>query len=329
MKHIKEILGESVSLFPVSSRDFGSKLPLFMTELYSFSKVVFMQQTLFLFEPKEQGVKSMSQLLKHQELIEEKLLCKTALVLEELEAFQRKRLIEKKAQFIIPGRQIFLPFWLVDLKETFIQKRKKRVSISPAAQMILIWYILDRERKIDFSHANLQDLANDFGYSAMTITKASTELVEHGLCTLKSDGKHKFMQFSAEKLELWHLAEPHLVNPVLKTIYVDQLPNGIGRIASNFSALSEYSEMNPSRQKFYAIDKSIFYQLEKEGAFRESNETEGEYCLEVWKYNPSKFCEILSNAAFAVDPLSLYLSMKGNPNERADFAVENLLNHIW
>jgi hypothetical protein len=39
--------------------------------------------------------------------------------------------------------------------------------------------------------------------------------------------------------------------------------------------------------------------------------------------------EIVHNDEFAVDPLSLYLSMKGNPDERAEYAFENLIDHIW
>jgi hypothetical protein len=111
-----------------------------------------MNHSLILFEPKQQDELSILQLSKHQTLIEEMLHCKSAVVLQEIESFQRKRLIEKRVQFIVPNKQIFLPFWLIDLKEGYATKRQKKDSLSPSAQMILIWYLLDKQRKIDFEN---------------------------------------------------------------------------------------------------------------------------------------------------------------------------------
>lgn len=328
-QYIEEILGESITILSVKPKEIGSVLPFYMTEMYSFCKLQMKHNSLLIFEPKHKDDFSILRLSKHQELIEEKLHCKSAVVLQEIESFQRKRLIEKRVQFIVPNKQIFLPFWLIDLKEGYATKRQKKDSLSPSAQMILIWYLLDKQRKIDFENSSLKDLANHFNYSAMTITKAADELVSHDLCTIRENGKEKFIHFQQNKQELWHKAESYLINPVLKTIFVDHLPNRISRILSNFSALSEYSEMNPSSQRYYAIDKTVFYGLEKTGEFKNSNEREGKFCLEVWKYNPEKFMEIVNNDDFAVDPLSLYLSMKGNPDERTGYAFENLIDHIW
>lgn len=328
-QYIEEILGESIKLLSVKLNDLESVLPLYITEMYSFCKVVMRTNTLLIFEPKQKDDISILQLSKHQELIEEKLHCKSAVVLNEMESFQRKRLIEKRVQFIVPNKQIFLPFWLIDLKEGFLTKRQKKDSLSPSAQMVLIWYLLDKQRKIDFENSSLKDLANHFGYSAMTITKAAVELVSLDLCRLSENGKEKFIHFQQEKQALWDSAKPYLINPVLKSIYVDHLPKSVGQILSNFSALSVYSEMNPSGQQYYAIDKKVYYGLEKTGEFKNSNDREAKYCIEVWKYNPGKFMQIVHNDDFAVDPLSLYISMKENKDERTEFALENLLDQLW
>lgn len=328
-QYIEEILGDSITILNATSKEIGSVLPFYMTEMYSFCRVQLMNHALLLFEPKQQDELSILQLSKHQELIEEKLHCKSAVVLQEIERFQRQRLIEKRVQFIIPEKQMFLPFWLIDIKEDFPTKREKKETLSPSSQMILLWYLLDHNTKIDFSTKSFKELALHFDYSAMTITKTADELLSHGLCELVENGKEKFIHFNQVKQELWHEAEPYLVDPVLKTIYIDELPNGIGHVKSNQSALSEYTEMNPSSQKYYAIDKTVYYGLKKTGAFKESNEREGKYCIEVWKYNPDIFMEIVHNDDFAVDPLSLYLSLKNSPDERTEYALENLINHIW
>jgi len=328
-QYIEEILGDSIKILNVPSKELGAVLPFFMIEMYSFCKMQLMNNSVLLFEPKQQNELSILQLSKHQELIEEKLHCKSAVVLQEIESFQRKRLIEKRVQFIVPGKQLFLPFSFIDLKEDFSMKREKRETLSPSSQMILLWYLLDHNTKIDFRNKSFKELAFLFDYSAMTITKTADELLSHGLCELVENGKEKFIYFNLEKHNLWNDAQPYLVDPVLKTFFVDELPNSIGRVKSNQSALAEYTEMNPSRQKYYAIDKTVYYGLKNTGAFKESNKREGNYCIEVWKYNPNLFMEILPTDEFAVDPLSLYLNLKNNPDERTDYALENLIDHIW
>jgi hypothetical protein len=328
-EYIEEVLGNAIIFRKVKPNELGALLPYYMTEMYSFFRVDLMNQQLFLFQPNNQEELSILQLVKHQELIEEKLNAKSAVILSHVESFQRKRLIEKRVQFIIPGKQLFLPFLLIDLKEGFAPKRQKRESLSPSAQMMLIWYLLDKNRKIDFDSTSLKELANFFGYSAMTLSNAANELLVYGLSALVEQGKEKFIQFQHDKQDLWHRAESHLLSPVLKTIYVDHFPNEIGRIKSNFSALSEYTEMNPSTQMYYAIDKTVFYGLEKNGKFKNANPYEGKYCIEVWKYDPNKLTEIVDNDEFSVDPLSLYLSLKESPDERTEYALEHLLNYIW
>jgi DNA-binding MarR family transcriptional regulator len=328
-EYIEEVFGGTVSFLPVHSNELGSHLPYYMIEMYSFYKINMMNQSLILFQPKQEDEISILQLSKHQELIENKLYCKSAVVVNEIESFQRKRLIEKRVQFIIPGKQMYLPFWLIDLNEKFGKKKQKKETISPSAQVLIIWYLLDKNDRFDFMHQSLKEIAVQFGYSAMTISKAVEELNAHHLCDIIEMGKEKFIRFMHNKQELWNLSEPLLVNPILKTVYTDEIPNPFHGIHAGFTALSEYTEMNPSRHVNYAIDKTIYYGLEKSGQLKNLNEKEGNYCLEVWKYDPTKFSEIVHTDEFTVDPISLYLSMKDNKDERTEYALENLINHLW
>lgn len=131
---------------------------------------------------------------------------------------------------------------------------------------------------------------------------------------------------------MWHDLEKRnlLVSPVLKRVYVDEKPADLVMLRSNESALTEFSDMNPSRQEFYAIEKIVFYGLQKNKVLVNFNENEGQYCLEVWKYNPLTLIGEMPDNRMIVDPLSLYLSLKDSYDERIQMALEQIIEKfIW
>jgi hypothetical protein len=100
-------------------------------------------------------------------------------------------------------------------------------------------------------------------------------------------------------------------------------------LQSNISALAGYSDINPDRQMYYAIEKTIFYGLQKSDALLNLNEYEGKYCIEVWKYDPEKLAKEITKEN-NVDPLSLYLSLKDSQDERIEMALEQIIKkYVW
>jgi hypothetical protein len=98
----------------------------------------------------------------------------------------------------------------------------------------------------------------------------------------------------------------------------------------NASALPEYTDLNPSRQEYLAIEKTVFYGLQKSNALVNPNDYEGRYALEVWKYNPMVLVDELPNDRPVVDPLSLYLSVKDSTDERIEMVLDKILEKfIW
>jgi len=88
--------------------------------------------------------------------------------------------------------------------------------------------------------------------------------------------------------------------------------------------------MNPSRQEFFAIDRKAFYDLQKNNKLSNANKSEGNYCLEVWKYDPLNLIGGMPNEKIAVDPLSLSLCLKNDHNERIQDALEQIIKkYIW
>ncbi len=159
----------------------------------------------------------------------------------------------------------------------------------------------------------------------MSISKAVDNLQALGLITIAGE-KEKYIQFNYEKVKLWEkIEENDFWNyPVFKRVYIDELPANIKTWDCNTSALPEYSDMNLSRQNYVAIGRTEYNRLNKQNLLRNANPTEGNYCLEIWKYNPGVLADTAIFTEQTVDPLSLYLTLKSTPDERIEMALEQI-----
>jgi DNA-binding transcriptional ArsR family regulator len=226
-----------------------------------------------------------------------------------------------------------MPDLLIDLRENFVhpKTRQKNETLLPSAQFLLIYHIIHRNQQWKLEEHPFKEIAQKLGYTPMAITNAIDNLKNHELIDVEGE-KEKFIRFRYDRHELWNIAHQQklLVNPVIKTVYVDEKPKDLFLLQSNASALPEYTDLNPSRQEYFAIEKTVFYGLQKSNALANLNEYEGRYALEVWKYNPLTLVDELPNDMAVVDPLSLYLSVKDSRDERIEMALAQILEKfIW
>lgn len=90
------------------------------------------------------GVKSdftTGRLKKYLDTIGAKLDTKGIAVIAQLEAHKRIRLIEKRIPFIIPGKQMYLPDLLIDLKEIGNKPKGLPATMRPATQFFLMYHL--------------------------------------------------------------------------------------------------------------------------------------------------------------------------------------------
>lgn len=326
-EYIKSILGTEIAMEKIGGSQLNS-IPFFIKEGYTFYRATFYGHEFILVKAKKEMPSTTLQIEKQFQQIKNKFKKKVILVAENITAINRKRLIEKSISFIVPGKQLFLPGLLIDLKEDFriADRKQHKKKLLPSAQFILLYKILHRKEQIE--QKNFKELAERFGYTQMAITKAIENLKNYDLCRVEG-GKEKNIYFDREIPELWRDALSLLVNPVLKTVYVDEIPRKPFLFMSNASALPEYSNMSPGRQEYYAIEKHLFYSLQKTDHWKNLNDEEGAYCLEIWKYDPAKLAEGITDDK-NVDPLSLYLSLKDTQDERIEMALDNIIEkYIW
>jgi DNA-binding MarR family transcriptional regulator len=332
IQYINETLGTNAIATPIQKDGLG-KLPMFINEAYKLYNTILLNNELLLVELRNNEELSILQTEKHLQLIKTVFEKKVVLVIENLATYNRKRLIEKGINFIVAGKQLFLPELLIDLKESYTNPRakQKREKLLPSAQFLLIYHIIHRNKEWKLEEHSFKEIAQELDYTPMAITNAIDNLKYHDIVDVQGE-KEKYIRFRLERGELWRTVEQQnlLVNPVLKTVFVDEMPKDVFMLQTNASAMPEYSNLNPSTQQYYAIEKTAFYGLQKSNVLINPNDHEGRYALEVWKYNPLTLVDELPNDMPVVDPLSLYLSLKDSQDERIEMALEQIIEeYIW
>jgi hypothetical protein len=326
LKYLNEVLGINVTANPIAKSNQG-QLPMYLIEIFNLYNINLFNKDVVFAELKNEEGLSILQIEKQLQQIHKQLNKIVVIVLENIKAYNRKRLIEKQINFIVPGKQMYLPDLLIDLRESYPRDNAQKETLIPSAQLLIIYQILSDDLNWKIQEHPFKDIAQKFGYTPMTITKAINNLKSHSLIDVIG-AKEKFIRFRYDKKALWEkLKKDNLfVNPVIKTVYVDEKPKGLSLLKSNISALSTFTDLNPSNQAYYAIEKDEFYRLQKSNQLVNQNPSEGKYALEIWKYKP---LSIISNMT-VVDPLSICLSMQDKSDERIEMALDQVLKrYIW
>jgi len=329
--YLKEVLGQEIKLNPVPNQVLGN-LPVYINATYVFMQGSLYQRHVVFAIPKALDSLSILQTEKQFALLKGNLGL-IVLCMPQIATYNRKRLIEKGVNFIVPGKQLFLPDLLIDLRESDLGEntRRKAPALLPSAQFLVIYHLIHKEKKWRLEEQPFKAIAEKTGYTATAITKAIDNLKYEEIVDVSGE-KEKYIRFRLERSELWHdlLRRKLLINPVLKKVYIDEKPHKPFMLMAGASALPEYSDMNPSRQVNYATDRTTFYELQESGRLVNLNEQEGKFGLEVWKYDPLQLVGELPNDRPVVDPLSLYLSLQGHTDERIEMALEQIIEqHIW
>ncbi|NOQ24357.1 MAG: MarR family transcriptional regulator [Bacteroidales bacterium] len=328
--YIKEIVGFEIIVQEVSNA-LNSKLPLYLKEEYKWYHAILEQRDCLFAVIDDANYAGISQTGKHFEKIKNITGMPVIAVFNNLEAYNRKRFIEKKIAFVVPGKQLYIPELIIDLKEYSNTVKKKTSTISPVAQQLLLLFLLDKQNTLHIEEKTFKDLAALLETNPMGVTRAVESLKNHDLIEVMGE-KEKKLRFLLDRLNLWKtaLTQNIFINPVMRQIYIDELPQNIKLLRCYDNALTEYTDINPVRQEYYAIEKNMYQAFKKTNALINENKYEGRYCIEVWKYNPSTIIKLLFEDAQVVDPLSLFLCYKDTHDERIEMAMEQIEKEfIW
>ena len=317
-KYLTEILGFPVRIEPLPLQE-KTGLPFFIKRIYSFYKTNLLGHEIIFLEKRNDEKLTVDQLYKHGKMAEQAFNQPVVFVLPFIEAFNRKRLIKKRVAFVVPNKQLFIPHLLIDLREFRQFNSKRRDKLLPAAQCLLFYHLL----KENLQSFNFKTIAEKLGYTQMTVTRVAKVLEENKLIVIEGN-KGKRINFDKDKKVLWQKALPFLQNPIKKVYFLENLPKTDSVYQSYFSALAYYTNLAEGSKKFFAVSQKDFQRLVGKKQIQIVSSSEAEFYLEIWKYPPG----ILANDRI-VDPLSLYLTLKDEEDERIQKALDNLLEQVW
>lgn len=309
MEYIEQVLDIKTEYKDWEDR---KKIPYFLTDRYSFKKVK-LDKTNCLFMYIKGKMEDIVSVKKHVQKLAEVVNIPVVLVLNECLPRQRESLIKARIPFVMEGMQIFLPFMGVALQEKFSKRRLIPSKISPAAQVLFLYFLYSGKEEISFS-----ELSNHISYSLMTISRATKQLEDAGITKSHKRGVSKFVTSEFHGKELFTVAEKFLISPVKKKMYIERKDLKDEFLKAGVSALSEYSMLSPSKIETYAT-------LHFHGSSYDfMTDIDKEIQLEIWHYDPKLF-----GMKGKIDALSLYLSLKDNADERIQISLTEMMEAFW
>ena len=316
--YINKVTGFDVKELPYLA-DAIKRLPLFIREGYGFTLCEFYNHRVVFVEPGSSGNVTPGNLQKHIPKIESALGCPVIMVFHELTYYLKEQLVKSRISFIVPGKQLFIPFLFMDLSDQQIIRVTRTDYFSPSTQCVLIYHLWKRS----LEKLNFQEIAELFEYTPRTIGRCAQELEHAGVCRITGT-RSKYLEFGMGKTELWEKALPFLKSPVSDSKWLFTEPDDPYYFkVAGVPALSGYSILSPGRVHVYALDAKAYRELTNRGYVSDSVFNEADIQLQIWSYDPG----ILTDNHI-VDPFSLYLSLKDDPDERVQLELDGMLARI-
>lgn len=317
VRYLQEVLGINTPGVQPWAR--SNELPYFLRDAFDFSELELLGQPVVLAIGRAEAKQSLSEVRTWLDKVKSLAGQPAVYVTDALASYDRRRLIEQKVPFIVPGNQLYLPDLGLDLREYFRQRAPATdAALSPSAQAMLITALLRQPWHPDWQPSKV---AAALGYTPMTLSRAVKELTAAGLAAAHTVGRSRWLRMELPPEQVWERAKPALRTPVRRTVWV--APHGPaahrpGRLAG-LSALARYSMLTEPKWPVYALTPADWKSAAEAGV-RELPEREaGAQEWQLWSYSPA-----LGPDATTVDLLSLSLSLQDNADDRIQLALDEL-----
>lgn len=319
LHYLQEVLGIGTpGVRPWARAD---ELPYFLRDAFEFCELELLGQPVVLAMGRGATKQSLSEVRIGVDKVKTLADQPVVYVTDALASYDRRRLIEKKVSFIVPGNQLYLPDLGLDLREYFRQRAPAtQAALSPSAQAMLITALLYQPWQADWQPSKV---ASALGYTPMTLSRAVKELTAAGLATAYALGRTRWLRMDLPPEQVWERAKPLLRTPLIRTVWVAASSKAVAahqpsRIAG-LSALAHHSMLAEPKWPVLAMTAAQWKAATDAGVQELPEPEAGAQEWQVWSYSPA-----LVPDAIAVDPLSLTLSLQDNADDRIQLALDEL-----
>lgn len=308
----------------------GSALPYYMADAFELVELDIASQPVVLAidqEAKRSPAETEQLMRKLGDVIES-----TAVyVIGSLNSYDRKRLIERRVPFLVPGNQLYLPGLGMDLREHF-RKPTERRQLSPSAQAILIVILQHPDWATELTAA---EIAAKLDYTPMTASRAARELAAAGLAELHKSPSGQHITLSNPPSNTWKRALPLLRSPVQRVVYAKMLasqppPTGLGDVVrAGMSALARNTMLAQKGPDVFACSRDSWKGWKNRVQVLPHPDDDADE-VQIWSYPPTLEKDAVQASTTAeVDLLSLYLSLRDVDDPRVQSALDELMEQVW
>ena len=309
-----KVAGKALALFPMKKEELKG-IPIDTKLRFQFYRAIFNGNVFCLLETKKEENHASVDCLRLAGRLKNILNLPVVFLFRNLQFVERNRLIDRGVYFIVSDKFAFLPFLIINYKETV---RKKAEELSSVAQYILLYHLqID-----DMNGWSMADMEPKLPYTYVTISRAFKNLEELQLCKIELDeNRVKRIYFEGTKKEVWEHSLPYLKDPVKKKLYFDYIATDSTFTEGGITALAHYTSLNPDETKTYVMDAKGYKDLQQNSIFVNQSDIEGNICIEIWNYPPLR--------QDYADPLSLYLTLRDDRDPRTEKELEIMTNKLW
>lgn len=311
MDFLNQVLGIRVMYWD----DTLSSLPNFINARYRVQRVTLDGKPVIFVYPKEE-LEAVSAIKKHLDRIARTGEAPAVLVPDHLTYRQKEYLLREHIPFIVDRKQIYLPFMALYIQERGDGEKIDTSDMLPSAQLLLLFYIYHGCGELLTSEASQK-----LGFTATSISRASRQLQEMGIIQTEKRGIQKVICSDKSPEELFSIARGKMCNPVKRTIFVPKSEVKEKLLMSGYSALSEYSMINPPLAECFAAGTVAAWDKSSSNRMQSADD---QCAVELWRYDPKKL-----STGNCVDRLSLALALSDDRDERIEKAVEEILADLW
>ena len=306
VQYIQSVLGCNVQKIPYK---LPPQTPQYLKNDYKYQKYVIEGQECLFVLPLDF---SFTAYKKQYQKLKQLTNLPIVLQLKGITQYQRSTLIEERIPFVVEGTQIYLPFLAICLTEKYREVTEIE-TFTPTTQLVFL-YLFYNKVKLSAS-----DLARKINSTPMSVSRAYKALTDCGLFSAESDGVKKYIVPNTEGGELLRSAEPFLIDPVEKTLYVQKNVDLGEYVASGIYALSKKTMLSAAEnERCCAVSRKTHFDA-SDCVSKEQYELGEAIAVEKWFYDPAALAE--DNI---VDDISLILSLKDDGDERVQMEIEEL-----